>query len=417
MMKLRVNNGLLALLCMVFAIPVNAQYYKYEIELDPVKTTGFYSIPVSPEMSAHMQIDFSDVRIWDKKEKQVPYIIRTRKPKWQSRLFKPYSVLANTLDDSGRSVIIIQKKADSGIASLSLIIRNASVSRYASFSGSTDGKSWYIISEKILVNDSYETMADSSIQSISFPPSNYPFFRLVIGNRKSDPLNIVSIGHYADSQPGTPASSGVVNAEIQGVQTDSSNGISYLKLVQPEAYPVSQLGIRIDGPKYFSRRFSVLVSVSDKHRRNSLEELASFTVSSQKNFETAVPAFKSKTFYLAVENGDNPPLKIESVTTFQQYHEIVTWLEAGKDYKMVMEAAGTTAPHYDLLQFADSILGTVPEATLQKLQPRQATTADSTTDQFPKKYIWLIMIGMVALLSLLTWKLTTEMRKSKDTPD
>ena len=408
MMKLRKNKVLVLLFC-VLCFRLTAQSFRYQALMDTVRQTGFYSIPITPDLSAHMQTDFRDVRIWDTKGKQVPYVIRSRKPKWQGSLFKPFPVVENRLDDSGRSVIVVQKNISPAISGLSLIIRNAAVSRYAALSGSNDGKKWFIISEQLLINDSYETLADSSIQSIAFPPSAYSYYRLIINNQKSDPLNIVSIGYYPPVEYKS-IDPYIKNKAPQIGQTDSSNGISYIKIVQPNNYPISWLQLKIDGPKYYSR--SVAVAVLQTSRKyTSLQELTSFHLSSTADFQTSIPLFKAKAFYITIENGDNPPLQIQAVETGQEYHEMVAWLEKGKQYKLLMDAENAIAPHYDLQQFNDSIPATVASLAIGKMTPAGDTSTINESTAFPKKYIWLIMIGIVALLSLLTWKLTAEMRK------
>ena len=410
MMKLQGNKAVATLVFILCFSLTKAQSFRYQALTDSVRQTGFYSIPITPELSAHMQTDFRDVRIWDRKEKQVPYLVRSRKPKWQGSLFKPFPVVENQLDDSGRSVIVVQKNISPSISSLSFVIRNAAVSRYAALSGSNDGKNWFIISEQLLINDSYETGADSSIQSVSFPPSAYPYYRLVINNEKSDPLNIVSLGYYP-TVANKSEEPYVKNKVPTITQTDSSNGISYIKIMQPENYPVSWLQLKLGGPKYYSRLVTVAIQQSGNHRQNLLQEITSFSLSSTTNFETRIPLFKAKSFYITINNGDNPPLQIQAVETGQEYHEIIAWLEKNNRYKLVMDADNAAAPNYDLQQFQDSIPATVSPLGIGPVTAVNA--ADSTTESagFPRKYIWLIMIGVVALLSLLTWKLTTEMRK------
>jgi hypothetical protein len=410
MMKLQVSNWVMIVLCITLSKGVTAQRFRYQSMLDKVPQTGFYSIPVTPQLSAHTQVDFSDVRIWDDTKKQVPYIIRNRKPRWQVSLFHPFPIMESKLDDSGRSVIVIQKNVDYSVATLSLIIHNASVSRNAALSGSNDGKNWFIISENISVNNSYETGADSSIQSIEFPSSAYPYFRLVIDNQKSDPLNISSIGYYPNLEYKS-VNPYTANPQPQMTQTDSSDGFSYIKVVQPAAYPVAQLSFKIDGPKYFARPFAVLLSATDRKGRTYFNETASFSVASTVEFKTAIPVFKSKVFYIRIRNGDNPPLQIASVATAQEYHELVAWLEKEKEYRLVMDADDATVPHYDLQQFSDSIPVQIAVLNSKEITPvTNNTTASSSS--FPRKYIWLMMIAVVALLSLLTWRLTTEMKKS-----
>ncbi len=52
-----------------------AQQFQYTAMLDTVGKDGFYSIPVSPELSSYIKTDLSDIRIADEKNQWIPHII------------------------------------------------------------------------------------------------------------------------------------------------------------------------------------------------------------------------------------------------------------------------------------------------------------------------------------------------------
>ena len=416
MTKLPGNKIIFLLMCICLPVLVQAQQFRYQCITDTVKQTGFYRIPITPEMSAHMQTDFRDVRILNSKQQQVSYLIRTHKLKWQNDIFYPFPIIDNTLDDSGHSVIVIQKNVNYPIPDLALIINNASVSRYADLSGSNDSKKWFTISEHVLINESYETLTDTSIQTILFPNSNYRYFRLKIFNNRGDPLNIKSIGHYRP-YPNIDYHSinlYINNPEPKISQTDSSNGISYVKVLQQQPFRVNQIRLVADGPKYFSRIVSVLIpEIIRNKRQNYVSEISTFAISSGSALQTDVPVFKNNEFSLRINNGDNLPLKIKSVITTQENNELIAWLESGKRYTIMMDADDAVAPTYDLQQFQDSIPATVPTLSVGQINPVTVGIKSDKNSAFPQKWLWLIMAGAVILLAILTWRLTGEMRKKE----
>ncbi len=412
-MKLQGNKYLFLLMCICLPVWMQAQQFHYQCITDTVKQTGFYSIPITPEMSGYMQTDYRDVRIWNEKKQQIPYIIRTRKPKWENKLFNPFKIVENKLDDSSTSIIVFEKNIDKPISELWVIQKNSAVLRQASLSGSNDQKNWFIIQENILLNDAFETLADSNFQPIRFTPSNYNYFRLKIDNEKQEPLNIAGIGYYKNEHY-KPEWNTIYNPDPQIIQTDSNNSFTYVKIIQNQPYHVSGLGFEISGQKFFSRDLQVLVAPDMSHlEKKQLTEITRYTLSIGTLDTKEIPVFKSKEFYLVIYNGDNPPMIMETVHTSQKYHELIAWLESGKQYTMMMDANDAVAPTYDLQQFQDSIPAVVTQLAVGKIQPVSTVVESDKKVLFPQKWLWLIMAGAVILLAMLTWRLTGEMRKKE----
>lgn len=409
MMKPQCNKVLL-LLILLLPVFTTAQHFQHQALLNSVKQTGFYRIPVTPELSAYMQTNFSDVRIKDDKGKVVPYIVRNHPPKWQNALFKPFPIVENVLNDSGNSEIIFKKDIAAPINKFWIVQRNANVLRQASVSGSNDQKNWFVIDQSVLLNDQYEILSDSNFQYIPIANSNYHFYKLVINNEKKDPLNVIHIGNYTD--PGYATSlSDISNPDPTFSQRDSSNGYTYITVTQALTYQVSSLGFKVAGQKLFSRNIKILV-VNDnaKRKKNSLTEVSNYTLSPSSINNAAVPLFKAKQFFLAIYNGDDPALEISAIHTYQPNKEIIAWLEKDKTYTLLMNAADATAPHYDLEDFRDSISAILQEVSTKEITTSLGDKALSDTS-FPRKYIWLVMLGILLLLSFFTWKLSSEMRK------
>jgi len=62
-----------------FGTIASAQEFKVKADFDKVKETGFYKIPITPELTGYAKADFSDIRISDGAN-FVPYIPYERKP-------------------------------------------------------------------------------------------------------------------------------------------------------------------------------------------------------------------------------------------------------------------------------------------------------------------------------------------------
>ena len=55
-----------------------AQNFMWETRIDSVQEKGFYSIPLNPEITSRLKNDFSDLRIFDEKNVEIPYLLRRK---------------------------------------------------------------------------------------------------------------------------------------------------------------------------------------------------------------------------------------------------------------------------------------------------------------------------------------------------
>ncbi len=399
---MQVKNNILLLLSCIFCIAVAAQDFSVEARLDTISKTGFYELVITPELSSHVEADFRDLRIADAKEKFVPYIIRTTSASFSTQNYSRLPIVSNEIADSGRTVLILQNNTQQKISSLALLLRNAAVTRTAIISGSDNMNQWFAIDEDIYFQKAFVTDSDRYVQTIRFPASSYKYLKLVIDNRKNNPLNIIEAGVYADnivtkSQPYTE------NPAPHFFQTDSSDNITYLSVKQEAAYHIDRIRIAIKAPHFYKRDVDVITSKGS----------TSFELISGKEPFFDLPAFDDSSFLIKIYNGDNPALQIEAVITQQVNKSIVTYLESGKRYTLRMHNSSAIKPVYDLRQFSDSIPATIPKLNVLAFEKINAATV-KTGGFFSSKWIWPVIIIMIAVLAFFTVRLTREVNKRND---
>ncbi len=69
-------SSLLLFCYLSFCCTAQTAGYKFYAPLDSVKTAGFYNIEITPELSAHLKTDYSDLRIVNDSGKWVPHLLR-----------------------------------------------------------------------------------------------------------------------------------------------------------------------------------------------------------------------------------------------------------------------------------------------------------------------------------------------------
>lgn len=410
-----------AVICSCSVLFTAAQQFQYKAAMDSVKQTGFYQFNISPVISSHSKTDFSDIRITDDKGVWIPHIIKNQLPGLQQSLFKEFPVLSNTITDSGQSELIFESRGSSieinkeplkSINEIVLFIKNASVSRYATLSGSNDKNHWFIIAENILLSKAYNTTENYFTNSVKFDYSDYPFFKLVINNEKADPLNIIKAGSYTNLVYRIMPYA-VSNPDPVIKQKDSSDGRSYILVKNNAAYHIESIAINIGGAKFFERAAGIYLLKNDSSvYRINYTAAASIKISSSGTNQFDIKKIKAKTFYIVIENKDNPPLKINSIRTAQHINNIVTYLEKGKQYYLLADNEMAAQPDYDLAIFKDSIpknADTIGIGSFVKIEQKKPEAVKDTNHKW---WLWPAIIAAILMLALLSWKLLGDMKKN-----
>jgi len=384
------------------------QQFKYGAELNKVDTNGFYEIIITPAISRYLLQDFSDIRIADGSNRWVPHILQQSDVMLVENLFTPFPIVQNTVNDSGKNLLVIENIKKEGINHLKLLLKNTAVSRLALLSGSNNQQDWYIIDDNISINKSNETIKDEYMLEINFPLVKYRYLKLVIDNDRNEPLLISQAGFYSEpSNKKTIVNQ--VNPAPLFLQKDSIH-YSYILVKQADSYQFDKISIETSGTRYYNRTVQICLQEFDKNKiPKPGRVIGNFKLISDSTRSFYLTRTKAPSFYIIIKNGDSPPLKIESIRTTLQNVALVSYLEKGKGYRLLLGDSLASFADYDLQTFKDSI-------GAKRILKYGDIFMNSTKD-FSKKsqnknwWIWptIILAGLV--LSFLTYRLTGDMKK------
>jgi hypothetical protein len=394
------KNNIVTFISFVFCVASSAQKFSVKASLDSVNGTGFYSVDVTPQLSSYVAKDFRDLRIADAKGKFVPYILRTAQPAFSTNDYVELPIIKNELADSGRSVLIIQNNDSKKISMIALVLRNAAVTRMAAISGSDDMQSWFTIDEDINFQKEFITDSDKYVQAIQFPTSSYKYLKIVIGNGKNNPLNIIEAGMYVNVEQ-KPVVSYTTNPAPVFTQTDSTDNVSYLNVHQHASYHFDRIRLLIKGPHFYKRDVDVITR----------EGSSSFELISGKEAVFDLQDCNDGSFLIKIYNGDNPVLTVDSVFTEQEDQQLVTYLESGKAYYLLMHDSSAVKPVYDLKQFKDSIPYDIPALGVVSFE--NLDTNQQNIEGLSAKWIWPVIIIMLVVLGFFTVRLIKEVNNKK----
>jgi hypothetical protein len=359
-MKKNLHHKMSLLFFLVFtSIHIEAQtQFEYKAPVNEIKKTGFYKITLLPEIVAKCNENLSDLRITDAHGNIVPYALRSDLPFFSTNTFLSFPVLFNEKKDSSSEIIIANKPGGS-INSLLLGFKNFSAYRTAALSGSDDKQKWFIIKENILLEDANSNTSNERLQSISFPLSNYKFFKVIINDKGLLPVNFIKAGIYTNSFTYGKYLT-VPNPVIK--QKDSNNKHSYISICFNDNYEINRLNIKVKGPPLYKR--SAVVYENAKSIR---EQLSDVEITPVVNV-FSIPAAKTNNLLIDIFNKDDQPVLIEQVEAFQINQYLLTRLEANENYNLYAGCSAAIAPDYDLKYFADSIDNNVDEVGLGKIE-------------------------------------------------
>ena len=369
--------------------------FAYEAPLDTIAQAGFYKIILTPKVVAKCRQDLSDVRIRDPHGQFTPYVLQSDFPTLTGETFSEFPILPVKKEADSTGDVQIAHWSAGPIHSLLLYIRNISVRRNCTLSGSDDGHKWFVIKEHIPLEPSYADNMDYYIQRIDFPASNYRFFKIIQEEKGALPVNIFRAG-VATQHAGSGRYRLTPAPEI--TQKDSSNHHSYITLTYHEPYLIEHLEVEIKGPALYKRKVR-LFSKEDP----SMD--VTFDIDPA-NHSFQLPPTKGKILVMDISNEDNAPLVVSKVATSQLERYLLTWLQPGAGYRLLMGNAQAAAPTYDLKYFVDSVsrepVAIIPGRLLAVSKPAAPPAASKDRSGV---MLWVIISIVLVLLVFLSIKM------------
>ena len=389
---------------------IYAQNFSSKAKLEPVKAKGFYKLNIGPDIRQLSKKDLSDLRLKDAEGNEIPYLLKEFEPSVPSTEFVAYSIHDQKIEDSTQ-YLIIGNPDQTKINNILLEIKNTDAERAISVSGSDDAQKWFAVKDEFTFNSIADAEYAQNFRLISFPVSNYSFYKISIYNGKRKPLKISRAGYFeklqADRQPSYNRLHG-----ISFTQKDSSDKQSYLTINLAKANIIDRLIFHISAPEQYFREGQI----------NSVNQAAysgNISLSSEEtsNFDTRYifDGNKIKTFTVKIDNRDNAPLVIDSISVYQKPKFIIANLEPGKEYELYFGDSTLHFPDYDIVYFKDKIPDQIPGVAIA--DPKDAgisITAAKDEKENKDKYLLWIGLGAAGLsLAFMTSRMLKDMRKEK----
>jgi hypothetical protein len=404
------NKVNLIFLSFLLAGSLYSQGYRWQAEVEDNITPGFFKVELSPEIVSQLNTNFSDIRITDDHKKETPYFIEKEPFSVTKRVFKEYDMVQKIRWRNGATVLVVENKDRDTINNIQLQIKNFDVRKRLELAGSDDYMNWYTIKENYLFNSANGEKTTSQMKSLNFNYTDYRYYRIVIYDCFSLPINVLKIGYYDTFQE-----EGKFNQLAQPVLTrkDSSNKKTYLKVNFASIPYWDKLVIKAEKPTYYYRNARICLRRQDKKGRVYYEVKENIVLNSNSDLTFYSADFPHKTFYVVIDNADNPELENIKIDAYQLKRYLVSHLEAGENYKLIFENKDIQLPpNYDIHHFKNKIRADVPilstgDVTLISYQEEEK----STTSAF---WMWGAIVGVALFLGYFSYKMIVDIENSKE---
>lgn len=393
--------SLSVIVCCTLALQLVSQSQKYAFVVTGIKENSLYKIPLSPVCKQYMSDDIHDVRIYDSKQHEVPYVLLSEPLLKSKSDFVPYEIVSQEHFKSYSEIIILNKNKDK-ISNIAFNINNSDAYKYCSIEGSDDNTQWYSISELQELSLLYNDVYTNQYKGIYFPLSDYKYFRLTVEDWNSHPLKINSAGYFRNS---------VIAGKLYDVlfsktiTEDPKNKTTTVSLKFNNNQSVNRLDFKIAGPRLY-KRHALIYAKRERTYKNKTEQytenLVEFELSSDGSLLIDVPRLNEKELFIEIQNKDNPPLEIESIKCLQQASYLVCDLNAKENYTLKSGDVQLHAPEYDLINFVSQIPQLLPEATLGTVTPIASTETKVVQKEISffetPQFLWICLgIGCIII--------------------
>lgn len=386
----------------------------YCSRLPGVQKEGFYAIDLPWQAIGRARADRADFRLYDAGGREVPYWMKEDKDTVPTPGFIPYPMSVRAVP-SGTEVEIETGKRP--VASFVLRVKNAEAKKKATLRGSNDKLTWYVVKDRFVLQPRYEPLQTETELKIEFPMSDYACYRLSVDDSVSAPLNFLQAGRFGESLTVQrrrwqvpPAGCLIADREHE----------TEILLTYPYAYPFSRIELYLSAPKYYRRAFRFCpASVGAGGRGDTpgaqpaadlpwKPEPGDPAISSENGPVAILPVHRyTDTLKLCIYNGDDLPLRIDSVRSYIDRYYLVAYLHPGQAYTLAYGDKKLTAPDYDL-SFAAHVPAGLPHLTAGEFR---AVPAENRTDALPLWKHFLLTYGIWIVIGAVILQLLYFVRK------
>ncbi len=396
-----------AIIFATFCLPSLGWGQQGKAKINPTDTE-YHRITIPQEFRSLVGNAVSMIRIKDKNGHEVPYIFIQKALDYT----KFATVAYDKISTDSTQIFIIQNPTKRKVSNYVLEIANTNISKNYSIEGSHNKEEWFALENHGVLENLQSTAETSILAPIHFPLNDYTYIRIRMDDKRSAPINVLKIGHI---EIGNIEQDFEKLKQIRlATQEIKNEKITRLKISKAGRSMVDIIQFHISNPTYFTRTARLYskehVSNKKKNRSGHIGDYY-FNLENANARQIELPASEyPETFYIEIQNDDNPPLRIDSITLYQKPISVVALLQKGEQY--TLEADTTWKPPiYDLAKLNMDFSKVTKEAIVSELHMQNASSKAASDNKSGKIILIIGCIAGVAVLFYFGASLIKDMKK------
>lgn len=363
---------------------------------------------VPDDIFQHVAPDFADVRIFGISENndtvEAPYLLRVHYGHNARQEFS-FKVINKTRINN-KHYFTFETTDRAQINHIKLQFEQKNFDWLVQLEGSNNQKEWFTILEQYRILSIQNENTNYQYTALSFPEAQFQFYRLSIACPETPDLNAAFLSRQVHT-PSTYKNYELKKFEIVHNKQSKQTEID-VELYMP--VPVSFVQLEVGNNFDYYRTISIsCVNDSIKTEKGwtfSYLNLASGIINSFEKNEFTFSSTIARKFKIVIENQDNQPLNISSISVKGFEHELVTRLDENLRYYLVYGDASAKQPNYDLVYFTDQMPDDLNTLVVGSEIP---ITKPEPSYQEPlfvnRAWLWVILFAIVLILGWFTLKM------------
>lgn len=381
----------------------------FQASIPSVDSSAYYHIFLPPNVTAHLNHTFSDLRIYDQNKLETPYIRLSEDEMYKTAKSIELKILQNNYKKTKKYTnILIQNSNFFDINNLVLIVDNPRNSEvWVNISGSNDMKNWNVLKNNSRYMPEYSDSATAQIRINDLPESKFEYYRILIYDYNKLIFNVSKVLNFDIANKNIEFVEVEKPTFIQDDSSESNLTIVQISFNQPQY--IDKILFEISEPENYLRKAEIAKKDSTTGKRIRLQfydqNQKDFYLCSDSSNELLLSRYYAKNLFLIVTNNDDNPLIFSDITAYQQKEYIVAYLEANKKYTMLFGNKNVPAPIYDLKFFKNNIPATCDIIEVTNIKQLTDNHNDTKTVHIKPIYLWIVFLIVIIILAIISVKM------------
>ena len=384
-----------------------ANQYQYKREIRNV-TEQWQKIIFPDDLFQEVKPDLSDVRIvgiTGNDTIEIPYILKINADRIESK-----SVPFKLINQSKTNIsyhFTFETGSEEPVNEIYLTFNQQNFDWKISLEGSQDQREWYSILENYRILSIRNDLTDFRFTTIAFPDSKYHFFRLNIESQ-SDPGLLTAEIFLNKNVPGLYRNY-KINSFYVSENKDYNRTIIHAKL--NSKLPICNLKIHVSDTVDFYRQLTIkYITDSTKTQtgwHKNHRTLTTGTLNSIEKNEFRLPCTMFDNLIIEIENRNNTPLKVDSISLSGYVYEIIArFNDNAASYFLYYGSKNAAKPDYDIKHFSDRIPENLLETSLGEKIALDKKPESQIKPLFQSKWwLWGIICVIIVVLGWFSRKM------------